>query len=313
MIETDGLTKSFGAHTAVDDVSLSVATGEVLGFLGPNGAGKSTTMKMITGFLSPTAGTARVAGYDVASRPIAAKRHFGYLPEGAPAYEDMPVRGFLGFVAGMRGLQGRAAAEAIDSVAETTSLQEVMAQPIATLSKGFRRRVALAQALVHDPPVLILDEPTDGLDPNQKVEMRGAIQRMARDKAIIVSTHVLEEVEAVCTRAAIIASGTLRADGPPQELVRRAANHNAVRLTLPASELEAAESALKGLDGVAAVERLASATGELAALRIKPAAGQTVAGPVAALAHERGWTVQGLQVETGRLEDVFRDITTAAA
>src|SRR5229473_3673772 len=196
MLEIRHLVKSFGPLMAVDDVSFTVPQGEVLGFLGPNGAGKSTTMKMITGFLAPTRGTAVICGADIRERPLAAKRQFGYLPEGAPAYPDMNVADFLRFVAHIRGLRGREAAARIDYIVELVHLNEVYRQRIETLSKGFRRRVGVAQALIHDPPVVILDEPTDGLDPNQKYEMRGIIREMQPEKAIIISTHLLEEVEA---------------------------------------------------------------------------------------------------------------------
>jgi len=212
MILIDSLVKRFGAFAAVDGISFAVERGTVLGFLGPNGAGKSTTMKMITGFLPPTAGRVRVCGHDVQAEPLAAKRRIGYLPEGAPTYPDMTPLAFLEFVARVRGLKGRAA---IDRATERTDLGAVLHQPIDTLSKGYRRRVGLAQAILHDPDVLILDEPTDGLDPNQKHEVRRLIRAMAADKAIILSTHILEEVEAVCTRALIIGRGKVLAEGVP--------------------------------------------------------------------------------------------------
>jgi ABC-2 type transport system ATP-binding protein len=214
MIEIDGLGKSFGPFVAVDNVSLTVAKGEVLGFLGPNGAGKSTTMKMVTGFLSPTTGTARICGHDIATATIAAQSCIGYLPEGAPAYGEMTPAQFLAFCARVRGLTGDAARAAIDKAIARTELARVLEQPIETLSKGFKRRVGLAQAILHDPPVLIMDEPTDGLDPNQKHTVRDLIRAMAPDKAIIVSTHILEEVGAICTRAVIIDRGKIVADGP---------------------------------------------------------------------------------------------------
>jgi ABC-2 type transport system ATP-binding protein len=222
MIEIRGLTKRFGAFTAVDSVTFSVEKGEVLGFLGPNGAGKSTTMKMLTGFLTPTAGEAKVAGRDVATAPLAAKERLGYLPEGAPAYPDMTPQGFLRWVAEIRGYAGLERARRVAAAVEKVHLQGVLHQPIDTLSKGFKRRVALAQAILHDPDVLVLDEPTDGLDPNQKHEVRALIRAMAREKAIVLSTHILEEVEAVCTRVIIINRGRIVFDGTPQELDRRA-------------------------------------------------------------------------------------------
>jgi ABC-2 type transport system ATP-binding protein len=222
MIEIDGLTKRYGALTAVNDISFKVEAGQVLGFLGPNGAGKSTTMKMIAGFLAPTAGTVRVCGHDVEQAPLAAKRVMGYLPEGAPSYGEMTVAAFLDFIADIRGLQGELRAQRKQDVIGRLELGGVLEQSIETLSKGFRRRVGLAQAILHDPQVLILDEPTDGLDPNQKHEVRTLINQMSKDKIIIVSTHILEEVDAVCNRAMIIAAGRILADDTPKGLAARA-------------------------------------------------------------------------------------------
>jgi ABC-2 type transport system ATP-binding protein len=218
MLEIQNLSKHFGPLKAVDGISLQVRRGEVLGFLGPNGAGKSTTMKMATGFLTPTGGTARICGHDIQENPIEAKKAFGYLPEGAPAYPDMTPAGFLEFIAGIRGLAGDKRQARIAEVVKLVHIEGVLHQRIETLSKGFKRRVGLAQAILHDPEVLILDEPTDGLDPNQKHEVRALIQNMARSKAIVLSTHILEEVEAVCTRAIIIAKGRILFDGTPADL-----------------------------------------------------------------------------------------------
>jgi ABC-2 type transport system ATP-binding protein len=222
MIEINNLTKRYGALLAVDNISFSVGPGEVLGFLGPNGAGKSTTMKMITGFLAPSAGRVRVCGHNVESEPLAAKACMGYLPEGAPSYPEMTVRSFLEFIADVRGLKDTQRKTRMDDVIQRLELQGVLEQVIETLSKGFRRRVGLAQALIHDPRVLILDEPTDGLDPNQKHEVRSLINAMAKDKIIVISTHILEEVDAVCNRAIIIAHGRLLADDTPKNLAARA-------------------------------------------------------------------------------------------
>jgi ABC-2 type transport system ATP-binding protein len=218
LIEIKGLTKRFGRFTAVDDISFSVARGEVLGFLGPNGAGKSTTMRMLAGFITPTAGSASICGHDVATDGVAARKRLGYLPEGAPTYPDMAVRDFLAFTGRIRGYSGGELADRVDHAISLTTLQGVRLQPIETLSKGFKRRVGLAQALLHDPDVLVLDEPTDGLDPNQKHEVRRLIEQMAAQKAIIISTHILEEVDAVCTRAIIITGGRVVADATPAEL-----------------------------------------------------------------------------------------------
>ena len=220
-IKIKSLTKSFGAIRAVRNVSFNVSHGEVLGFLGPNGAGKSTTMKMITGFLEPTSGTVEVNGHDVLENPLSVKRSIGYLPEGAPAYGEMTVKNFLNFIADIRQLNGAIRKKRLDEVIETINIGTVIDQSIETLSKGFKRRVGLAQAILHDPNILILDEPTDGLDPNQKHEVRNLIKKMSKEKAIIISTHILEEVDAVCTRAIIISSGELLFDGTPAQLIAK--------------------------------------------------------------------------------------------
>jgi ABC-2 type transport system ATP-binding protein len=235
LIEIERLTKRFGTFTAVDDVSFQVAKGEVLGFLGPNGAGKSTTMKMLAGFVTPTAGTARICGEDVVDSPVGAKRRLGYLPEGAPTYPEMTVGAFLRFAARIRGYRGGELRDRVAHAMRLTTLEGVRLQPIETLSKGFKRRVGLAQSLLHDPPVLVLDEPTDGLDPNQKHEVRKLIAQMAPDKAIIISTHILEEVSAICTRAIVIARGRVLADATPYDLARRGPSLDAVfrELTMP--------------------------------------------------------------------------------
>jgi ABC-2 type transport system ATP-binding protein len=222
LVETRGLVKRFGSFTAVNDVSFSVQRGEVVGFLGPNGAGKSTTMKIIAGFLEPSSGEAYVAGHNSRTDALAARKRLGYLPEGAPAYPDMTVGDFLEFIAAMRGLDAATTRRRLGILVERIDLAEVWNRRIEALSKGFKRRVGIAQALVHDPDVLILDEPTDGLDPNQKHEMRELIRELAPDKAIVVSTHILEEVEAICTRALIIARGQILADGTPADLLAKA-------------------------------------------------------------------------------------------
>ncbi len=308
MIEARHLHRRFGPIHAVDDVSFTVARGEVLGFLGPNGAGKSTTMKLLTGFLAPSSGTATVCGADIVEAPIAAKRHIGYLPEGAPAYFDMTPASFLRFIARIRGFGGEEARRHVALAVERTALQAVMAQPIETLSKGFKRRVGLAQALLHDPDVLILDEPTDGLDPNQKHEVRTLINALAPHKAIIISTHLLEEVDAVCTRAVIIAAGHIVADGTPGELKAHSRHHNAVRLSLAGDGIDAA-SALLRLPGVGAVEEVDDEDGR--ALMIFPRDGGAILGPVTDLVRTAGWPVTSLRLERGRLDEVFRAITTA--
>ena len=300
MIVTEQLTKRYGGLTAVDGLSFTVGPGEVLGFLGPNGAGKSTTMKMIAGFLTPTSGRVSVCGYDEA------KRRIGYLPEGAPAWGEMTPAGFLDFIAAVRGLSGERRRARLDEVIARLHLDEVLGQPIETLSKGFKRRVGLAQAILHDPEVLVLDEPTDGLDPNQKHEVRGLIREMAPDKVIVVSTHILEEVHAVCTRAIIIARGRILADDTPEGLEARSPRHNAVRLELEGGATPEMRQALAGIPGVRGVEP----DGE-GALRLLPAPGALILPAVSRMAAERGWRVAALETETGALDEVFRQVTTA--
>src|SRR5258705_2631821 len=230
MIKVENLVKTFGPKRAVDGVSFSVERGEVLGFLGPNGAGKSTSMRMITGFIPPTEGKITVGGFDMAENPIPAKRLLGYLPENAPAYTDMTVNGFLNFAAELRGLRGEAKKKAVNRVVEMCFLEGVIYQSVDTLSKGYRHRTCFAQSIIHDPDILVLDEPTDGLDPNQKHEVRNLIRRMGEKKAIIFSTHILEEVEAVCSRAIIIDRGKIAANGTPEELKQKSDYAGAVSL-----------------------------------------------------------------------------------
>jgi len=218
LIEAVQLCKEFAGFTAVDDLSFTVSRGEVLGFLGPNGAGKSTTMKMLTGFLAPTSGSAAICGIDVAKNPVEAKSRIGYLPEGAPLYPEMTPATLLGFIADIRGLKNQEKSKRLEELAEVVQLKDVWRQPIETLSKGFKRRVGLAQAILHDPEVLILDEPTDGLDPNQKKEVRSLVKQMSEEKAIIISTHILEEVDAICTRALIVNRGHLVIDDSPERI-----------------------------------------------------------------------------------------------
>ena len=302
MIEIDHITKRFGPITAVDDVSFSVTQGEVVGFLGPNGAGKSTTMKMVTGFLRPTLGTARICDFDVLEDPIEVKQRIGYLPEGAPMWPDMTTGAFLRFIARVRGYEGAEIDERISQAINKTHLSSVMEQPIETLSKGYKRRVGLAQALLHDPEVLILDEPTDGLDPNQKYEVRGLIQGMSDDKAIIVSTHILEEVEAVCSRAVIIAKGRIVADDTPEELLKKAPGHKVVFIR--SSDLASVRAALSAVEGIAGIEDLDA---ERVSIRPKPDA--EVVDAVGVSLRANGVVVDEIHVERGRLDDVFRQIT----
>jgi ABC-2 type transport system ATP-binding protein len=308
LISIRNLSKNFGPIRAVDDVSFSVARGEVLGFLGPNGAGKSTTMKMITGFLTPTRGSAVVCGHDVLEEPVAVKRHIGYLPEGAPAYPDMTPSAFLDFIARIRGLRGVEKAQRIELAVERVQLKGVLHQPIDTLSKGFKRRVGLAQAMLHDPDVLILDEPTDGLDPNQKHEVRTLIQSMASEKAIIISTHILEEVDAVCTRAVVIARGKVVADCTPAELEARSRWHNAVSIVLDMRKVAAARTLIRALPGVAAIEPLPGPD-DRTGLVAFPKNGASIIAEISAAVRGTDLGVAEIRVERGRLDEVFRTIT----
>jgi len=323
-VELKQLTKRFGPSNeagilAVDNISFKVESGEVLGFLGPNGAGKSTTMKMVTGFLAPTSGTAVVRGHDVTREPLAVKQKIGYLPEGAPAYSDMTPEAFLEFCAQVRGLKGEAKKQAIRKAVGRTHIDGVMRQPIETLSKGFKRRVGLAQAILHEPDLLIMDEPTDGLDPNQKHEVRNLIRDMAREqaggggRAVILSTHILEEVEAVCTRVVLIARGRVVADCTPAEFMGRSRYHNAVTLAIVPPIGVMVFDELKRIPGVAGVEDNGTAkTSDGTQVRCTVLAknGKAIAPEVSHLIKAKGWQVDMMRVEAGRLDDVFRDLTT---
>ena len=302
MIKIDNLQKTFGACHAVSGISFTVDSGEILGFLGPNGAGKSTTMKMITGFIKPTGGRVAVFGHDVEREPLKAKALMGYLPEGAPAYGDMLVSQFLGFIAEIRGFRGTEKQHRISKVIQELELKSVINRPIDNLSKGFKRRVGIAQAIIHDPQVLILDEPTDGLDPNQKHQVRELIRGLSKDKIVIISTHILEEVTAVCSRAMIISNGQLVTDATPQELQEKSRYHRALTLQLSPEVL--AEALLSNVPGVAAVE-----TTEPGCYTLLPEAGVNLFDAVNKLVNSQGWEVTDFYMETGRLDDVFRSLT----
>jgi len=304
MIEISHLTKKFDQFTAVDDLSFTVAEGEVLGFLGPNGAGKSTTMKVITGFLGPTSGTVKVDGYDITTSPIEAKSLIGYLPEGAPSYGDMTTLEFLNFIAEVRGYRGEEKARRVERVIGEVDLNAVRHQTIDTLSKGFKRRVGLAQAIMHDPKVLILDEPTDGLDPNQKHHVRELIRNLARDKIVIISTHILEEVNAVCTRAIIIDHGRIVADGTPAELEARSRFHQAVSVKLT-TEYDLAGD-LRSIPGIDHVEQDAE---DRLHYTILASGGKPIFATVSELAQKKDWPVSEFHINKGQLEDVFRTVT----
>lgn len=308
MIEANELTKVYGHLTAADNVSFKVQPGEVLGFLGPNGAGKSTTMRMFAGFVQPTAGDAEICGYSIERQPTDAKRCLGYLPEGAPSYGEMTPRAFLEFVARIRGMSPADRRARTDEVVEQLHIGGVLDQTIETLSKGFKRRVGIAQAILHDPPVLIMDEPTDGLDPNQKYEVRELIRSMSADKIIVISTHILEEVDAVCNRAIIIANGRIVADETPESLIHRSRFHNAVTIRFGrAAELDDIGRAIGRLQGVDHVET----DDTFRSLTAFPHGEALILRPISDLTAEQGWPVEQLQMESGRLDEVFRSITAA--
>jgi ABC-2 type transport system ATP-binding protein len=311
MITVESLTKTFGPKVAVDRVSFSVEKGEVLGFLGPNGAGKSTTMRMITGFIPPTSGRVRVGPHDMIEAPIAAKRLLGYLPENAPAYNDMTVYGFLSFTAELRGMRGDARKRAVHRVVETCFLEGVLHQSVETLSKGFRHRTCFAQSIIHDPDVLIMDEPTDGLDPNQKHEVRQLIRRMGEKKAIVFSTHILEEVEAACTRAIIIDRGRIVANGTPEELKQRSEVAGAVLVRAAGVPVATVTARIGQLpDARKAVSVSDCGNGELIRVFPQPSGRNgALARAVAEMANREGWKLEELHTEEGRLDEVFRSIT----
>lgn len=309
MIEAQTLTRTFGGKAVVRDVSFAAHKGEVLGFLGPNGAGKSTTMKMITGFLLPTRGSARICGNDILTQTRAAQSRLGYLPEGAPAYGDMTPLGFLQFIAEVRGLSGSLRRKRIDAALDAAQLRGVTRQSIDTLSKGFKRRVGLAQALLHDPEVLILDEPTDGLDPNQKHDVRALIRAMAPEKAILISTHILEEVEALCSRTLVIAQGKIVADSAPIDLLRQDPRHGAVILTVADDHKTALMPKLHLISGALAVEAVENG------ILVRPVPGREadlLAG-IGQAQRTENWPVSEVYQQRGRLDVVFRNLTTAPA
>lgn len=307
MIKVSNLSKYFDDFCAVDDISFQVEPGEVLGFLGPNGAGKSTTMKMLTGFLGPSAGEISVMGHDMQTDALAAQGLIGYLPEGAPSYSDMTVQSSLEFIGQARGFSGRELGERIAAVVSRVELESVLGKRIENLSKGFRRRLGLAQAILHDPKILILDEPTDGLDPNQKHQVRELIRNLAQDKIVIVSTHILEEVSAVCTRAMILAHGKILFDGTPDELAARSEFHNAITLRVDRLP-DGLEQAIAQLPQVKRVQ-----SAEHDQLTIFPEQGQNILAEVNRTLQSHPCQIEELHVEVGRLDDVFRILTTGQA
>ena len=309
MIEVRNLKKLFGDKAAVNGVSFKVEMGEVLGFLGPNGAGKSTTMRMITGFIPPSAGEVSVGGFNMLDNPIPAKRLIGYLPENAPSYADMTVLGFLEFAAELRGLRGEAGKRAIDRVVEMCFLDSVLHQSIETLSKGYRHRTCFAQSIIHDPPILILDEPTDGLDPNQKHEVRTLIRKMGQTKAIVFSTHILEEVEAACSRAIIIDRGQIVANGTPEQLKGRSEQAGAVTVRVRDGSSDAVVHELRQLPGVGKCVVLEESPVTVRAFAKKNGQQGDLARAIADVASRERWHIDELHTEEGRLDEVFRSIT----
>jgi ABC-2 type transport system ATP-binding protein len=283
-----------------------VSRGEVVGFLGPNGAGKSTTMKMITGFMTPTAGKILVDGLDVAAQPIEVKRRIGYLPEGAPAYGDMTTSAFLGFIADIRGYRGKEKTKRIHTAIDKANLGSVFHKPIETLSKGFKRRVGLAQSILHDPPILIMDEPTDGLDPNQKHEVRELINEMSKDKAILISTHILEEVDAICDRAAIIAHGKMVFDGEPEKLQAMSLTHNAVKIIFTNQLPSASKENFGSVESISDI----ICDDKTNSILVMPKNGSSILNQVTQTVMSKGWDIEEVFIMPGQLDEVFRSITT---
>lgn len=312
MIEAKGLTKFFGQNKAVDNVTFIVEKGEVLGFLGPNAAGKSTTMRMLTGYLPASSGAAIICGHDVGSDSFLARKKIGYLPENAPVYEDMTVTGFLDFCAQIRGLFGKAGKKAVDRTIEKCFLESVRHQTVGTLSKGFNQRVCFAQSIIHDPQCLILDEPTDGLDPNQKHEVRTMIREMGREKAIILSTHILEEVDAVCTRAIIIAQGRIVADDTPEGLRARSEKNGALKVVVAANKDVDPVSGIKDIKGVKKVELMGNLDEQIEFYVYPEKNAHGLPDRIMSRMAEMGCGVESISVEKGRLDEVFRNITMTA-
>ena len=303
MIVAKNLVKDYGSFRAVNDVSFTINKGEILGFLGPNGAGKSTTMKMVTGFLKPSSGSASVGGFDIMENPTKAKRLLGYLPESGPLYQEMTVLEFLKFISDVRGLTAPEAEKAIHRVFSYCNLEGVKNQTIETLSKGYRQRVGLAQAIIHDPECMILDEPTDGLDPNQKKEVRELIASMANEKSIILSTHILEEVEAMCTRVIIIASGKLIADEKPVDLLRRHPLHHVCRVKVASDIQTDAQNLFSTIQGVKSVELQGDS------LLVYPQNHQDLQSEILEATSDKGWVLKSVGMEPTPLQEVFHALT----
>ena len=310
MIRVNSLSKKFNNLLAVDQVSFEVKQGEIMGFLGPNGAGKSTTMKMLTCFIPPSSGTAEICGYSILNDPLQVRNQIGYLPESAPSYEEMLVGEFLKFIAEIRGYSGMELKRRVSIVIEKTSLSEVENQMIDTLSKGFRQRTCLAQALLHDPPVLILDEPTDGLDPNQKHEVRSLIKDMSEERTILISTHILEEVDAVCTSAMIIANGRVVGYGTPDELLSQSLYRNSVTVSLKNEDPRKLLDDFNQLDFVYSVEHVQDDREDLVTMRLYPKNKESISRKLEEYLYKKNVQLEQFTVERGRLDEVFRQLTT---
>lgn len=308
MIKVENLVKQFGSLKAVDGVSMEVNHGEIVGFLGPNGAGKSTTMKIITCFQTPTSGTVKVCGHDIKTDSINVRKSIGYLPESAPSYSDMSVIAFLSFIANIRGFNSTEAKKNIDRVVQICELENVLHKKIETLSKGFKQRTCFAQALLHDPKVLVLDEPTDGLDPNQKFIVRKLIRELGKNKTIILSTHILEEVDAVCDRAIIIANGRIVANGTPESLRQLSQHFGSVTVTLKSSDLEKAKSSLSNISNIKNIEVTEKEDKHYITAypndKLNPITGQIIDA-----SREGSWNFSQIFTDQGKLEDVFRQLT----
>ncbi len=312
MIEVVEISRNFGKFQAVSNVSFQVQKSEVLGFLGPNGAGKSTTMKMLTGYLQPSSGDALICGHSVTKQSLKARAKIGYLPESAPSYGEMQVEEFLRFAGKVRGLTGEKLNSQIEKVLEDTSLQTVRKQLIETLSKGYRQRTCLAQSLLHDPPVLLLDEPTDGLDPNQKFEVRKLISQLKEDRTILVSTHILEEVEAICTRAIILSEGKIVGDGTPEELLSKSVYHNAINLKISVKPNQNVQQILLGIPSIERVE-IQSSNHQTLSFVILAKQGKPILEEVKERFDQHNVKIVEMYVEKGRLDEVFRQMTIVEA
>lgn len=310
MIRVQALSKNFNNFQVVDQVSFEVQRGEVLGFLGPNGAGKTTTMKMLTCFIPPSSGTADICGFSILDNPLQVRAQIGYLPESAPSYDEMMVGEFLRFVGEIRGYSGKELQRRVSVVIEMTALGDVKDQMIETLSKGFRQRTSLAQALIHDPPVLILDEPTDGLDPNQKHEVRSLIKDMSEERTILISTHILEEVESVCTRAMIISAGKVVGYGTADELMSQSLYRNSVTVSVNATDPTQLLKDFNDLDFIYSVERIPENRDGVITMRLYPQKKESIALQLEKYIFAQNMPIENFNVDRGRLDEVFRELTT---